>query len=802
MAESVVIPLTAVQARKDYAPDSFEMTPDSAPVQLQQRAVEAIRFGTAAGPDFHMIAVGSNLVGMEEYIGSLLRQSAGDMPPCCDWCYVMNFQNPNAPRAIRLPAGRGREFKSDVEHTINELREDVPRAFETEPYENQRNAILEGFSAERDAAFEALQQRASELGFTLIQTPAGLNIAPVLAGQPVSPEAYAQLEPAIKERFEAGRGELSSDLDRTMRTVRELEYRIRETIRELDRNIANEIIGQRFTQLEETYNEFESIVAYFDAMKSDILNNIMLFRGQPGQNMPMPQPGGPAAAIVTAEEFLRRYEVNLLVDHAGEEHAVVVTEENPTHPNLIGKIERRGVLGTLVTDFTMIKPGALLRANDGYLILHLDDLLTAPFAWEALKQALNRKTVRIEEIGQLAGTVITTSLEPEPIPLDVKIVLLADPYLASIVAENDPEFGRLFKIHCEFQRTVEDTGEHIQALASYLISVEDEDRPPLDATGVAALLGHAGRMADDQRRLSVELYPLRDLALESRQVAASEGKETTDGAAVHQAIALAEKRSSYTSERLNDMLVDGTIMVDTDGAVTGQINGLSVMMTSNYAFGKPVRITARTFAGRDGVVDIDREVELGGPIHSKGVMILSGYLGGMYGQQQPVSMSSSIVFEQSYSGVEGDSASLAELCALLSSLADLPIRQNLAVTGSINQRGQVQAIGGINEKIEGFFDLVQERGLDTKNGHGVVFPHTNTVNLSLKTEVIDAIANGEFFLYPVSTVDEAITLFTGVEAGEPDDEGNYPPESVHGRVMAQLSEYAEAAKSQQDDADE
>lgn len=784
--------LPAGEARWECPIGSFELTPDGVPEALQERAIEALRFGSRLGFDFHLLAVGPSEVGIELYLDWLLDQAARELPPCCDWCYVMNFANPNAPRVIRLPAAQGRIFKAAVEGAIADLRLDIPRTFEAEPYEHRRNAMLEHFSRQRDGAFAALQQRATELSFALMQTPAGINITPVRDQEPLTPEQFAELTDEERARFDAGRAELSAGLEQTMRAIRDLEYQVREALRMLDEGLAREVVEQRYAVLETTYAEYPAIVSYLAAAQADIVANVNLFRGPPPDLAQ--QPGGVQQALLVFEEFLRRYAVNLVVDHSGdEEFAVVITEEHPNYGNLIGKIERRAVLGTLVTDFTMIRPGALLRANGGYLVLELRDVLTQPLAWEALKHALLQRQVRIEELGQVMGVMATTSLEPEPIPLDVKVVLIGDFDVMQTIAMLDPEFNRLFKIRCEFHGTIDRNPERVQALASFLTAQQDGiDGPPLAEDGAARLIEHAARMADDQRKLSAALRPLGDLVHEARQVAELGGARVIDAGAVREALALRRKRSEHLSERLQEMMLDGTVSVDTEGAQVGTINGLQVLQTSSFSFGKPVRITARTYAGRGGIVDIDREVELGGPIHSKGVLILSGYFNGSYGQAGPLSLAASLVFEQSYSMVEGDSASLAELCALISSLAELPLRQDLAITGSVNQYGEVQAIGGVNEKIEGFFELCEARGLT--GTQGVVFPSTNAVNLMLREDVLAAVADERFALYPVHTVDEALELFTGVPAGVADDQGIYPEGTLHARVAARLQHFAELTR--------
>lgn len=780
--------VSADQARWVCPPDAFTMTRVDVPENLQTRAVTATRFALSSGCGFHLVAVGPPFAGREALMQRLLEEASATREVTADWCYVFNFDSPNAPRAIDLPPGKARTFRQAITELISDLRAEVPRAFEAAQYESQRNAIIESFGRQRDEAFGQLRRRASELGFALMETPQGIAITPVLGGQPISPDAYAALDPVIRARFEGGRAALSEDLENTSRAIRDLQRSVRDQIRALDESVAKVVVEQRVADASQAWEASPKVVAYLQALQRDVIQNIGMFRGGDPEMVA-------AAGLnpLAVEEFFRRYGVNVVVDRDGLTHAPVVVEPNPTYANLIGSIERRGVFGTLVTDFSMIKSGALLRANGGFLLLELRDVLTAPFAWDGLKHALLQGEVKIEDPGQGLALMATASLEPEPIPLELNVVLLTEAQVAYIVAAADPDFGRLFKIRAEFQDSVERTPEHIQDLASYLLSVPCDGLPNLDASGVARIIEEAVRRVSDQRRLSAELEPLGDIAREAMQLAHLHGRPVTDAETVREAISARIERSRYVPERLQAMIVDDTIMIATTGEAVGQINGLEVMLsTGDRGFGKPVRITARAFAGTSGVVNIDREVELGGPIHSKSVLILNGYLGGKYGRKQPLSLSASVVFEQTYQPVEGDSASLAELFTILSALSGLPLRQSYAVTGSMNQHGDVQAIGGINEKIEGFYDICFARGLT--GDQGVVFPAANLPNLMLREDVVQAVADGRFSLFPVSTVDQGIEHFTGVAAGSADADGNYPPESVHGRVAARLAELAAAAR--------
>jgi predicted ATP-dependent protease len=788
MSLSPVLSMNADQVRWTCSSEYFKMVADPVPEELQSRAIEALRFGVDAGADFHIIAVGNNRVEIDRYISWLLNSTIEHLDPCCDWCYVMNFEQPNRPRAIRVPSGEARIFQHAVEKVIEDLRSAIPDAFEAEPYEERRRLLVEEFSNQRDALFEGLQQRASAESFALIQAPAGLGLVPVADGQPMQPQDFAKLPKEDQDRLNTTRSKLGAELERTLRAVRELETEARARVRDLDRDIASGIVALQFESLLESYAENQAIISYLNEMIHDIMDNLGAFRRISDEDEH--PPFAMARETAQAAEFFRRYQVNVIVDHYSETSPVVLFEENPNYGNLVGRIERRGVMGTLVTDFTMIRAGALLKANQGFLILDLRELISSPYAWESLKHALQLGSVRIEEIGQLMGMVATTSLEPEPIPLDIKVILMADALLTAQISSLDPEFGSLFKIRAEFQSTASRDAEMTQALASFLVAIRDRTRPPLEPSGVSRIIEYAARLAGDQRRLSIELEPLSDLAREAMQIAEGQGLPATTGEVVQTAIEARRARALYGAERLRDMLVDRTIMVDTEGSVIGQINGLTVMAQSGFAFGSPVRITARSFAGQQGIVNIDREVELGGPIQSKGVYILAGFLGELFGRERQLSLTASLVFEQTYSPVEGDSASLAELCALLSSLSGFGLRQDLAVTGSVNQRGEVQAIGGLNEKIEGFFDLCVARGLSGRQG--VVFPASNTFNLMVRPDVVQALEDGQFHLYPVSSVEQAVEIFTAQPAGIANEVGRFEDDTVFGRVASRLHQFADA----------
>jgi lon-related putative ATP-dependent protease len=590
--------------------------------------------------------------------------------------------------------------------------------------------------------------------------------------------------------------ELQEKLQETMRQARHWERDARDRLKELDRQVAMFAVGHRIDELKEKYADLADVVAYLEAVQKDVVENVDDFRrsGQEGEQAAMM--GLPMQRVREAK--FRRYQVNVLVDHSQSEGAPVIYEEHPAYNNLVGRIEHMAQMGALVTDFNLIKPGALHRANGGYLVLDARDLLMQPYAWNALKRVLRAQEVRIESLSQALSLVSTVSLEPEPIPIEVKVVLIGERLLYYLLYDLDPDFGELFKVEADFSSEMPRSGENQQLYARLIATmVRREGLRPFDREAVARAIDRSSRLVGDSEKLSTHLLSIADLLNEADYWASENGNHAVTADDVQHAIDAQIHRADRLRERVQERIERGVILIDTEGAHEGQVNGLSVIALGDYAFGRPSRITARVRLGKGEVVDIEREVELGGPLHSKGVMILSGFLGARYAQDHPLSLSASLVFEQSYAGVEGDSASLAELCALLSALSEVPIKQSLAVTGSVNQHGRVQPIGGVNEKVEGFFDVCKARGLT--GDQGVLIPQANVEHLMLRSDVVEAVEQGQFAVYPVETVDEALELLTGVEAGERDEEGNFPAGSVNQRVEARLIELAEKQRAFADD---
>ncbi|WP_273846180.1 Lon protease family protein [Rubrobacter calidifluminis] len=757
----------------------------------QPRAVEAVRFGIGIDrPGYNIYALGPPGTGKHTLVRHFLEKEAGKRSAPSDWVYVHNFEHPYRPRAIELPPGMGVRLRRDMEQLVEELRPSLSSAFEGEEYQARRRAIEEEFSERSNRAFAELRRKAQERGLALLQTPMGWVFAPLREGQVLSPQQIQQLPEEEQQRLEQEVEELQQELQRVLseeipRWQREMQRRLRE----LNREVTNFAVGARIEELKEEYASFEAVRRYLEEVRRDIVQNAQEILS-PGQG----HEDGERQQEQMHVPAARRYQVNVLVDRSRLEEAPVVYEDNPTYQNLLGRVEYMARMGALVTDFNMIRPGALHRANGGYLILDARRLLTQPFAWEGLKRALRSRLLRIESPGQMVGLISTISLEPEPIPLDVKVVLLGDRLLYYLLSALDPEFGQLFKVAADFDEEV-DRSEENNLLYSRLIAsiARREGLMPFDRTGVARVIEHASRMVGDSRKLLVHVESLADVLREADYWARQNGNGAVTAADVQKAIDARTYRSDRLREKVQEQILRGTLLIDTEGERVGQVNGLSVIELGGFAFGRPSRISARIRMGRGEVVDIEREVKLSGPIHSKGVMILAGFLGGRYATRRPLSLSASLVFEQSYGGVEGDSASSAELYALLSAIAGLPVKQSLAVTGSVNQHGDVQAIGGVNEKIEGFFDICRMRGLNGEQG--VLIPASNVDNLMLRRDVVEAVERGDFHIYPVETIDEGIELLTGVPAGEPDEEGNYPEDTVNGMVERRLAELGERMRA-------
>ena len=767
-----------------------ESTADLSPLQGiigQERAVRALKFGLDIKErGFNIYVAGYAGTGRATAVKDFLEELAKTKPIPQDWCYVNNFKNPYEPKAIGLPPGKAVIFQKDMANLLSEVRRELPKAFESEDYAAKREATVRATEEERERLFTQLSKRAQEEGFVLQSSPIGLLSIPVVKGRPLSEQEFLSLSSEDREEIQKRREELNSDLRNTMRQQRGLDRKISDGLRQLNRDVALYAVGYLVNDLKEKYKLFPEVVDYLEQVQNDILENVSQFIGEPKAPTQMQLP--------FAEEVpFRKYEVNLVVDNSDLRGAPVVLELNPTYQNLFGRIEKEARFGVLTTDFTMIRGGSLHRANGGYLVLPAEELLRNIFSWDSLKRALENEQIMTEEAGERLGFITTKGLKPSPIPLGVKVVLIGNPLLYQMLYTLDLEFKELFKVKADFDITMNRTEENMRMYASFICTFcRKENLRHLEASAVAKVIAYGSRLAEDKEKLSTKFADIADIIREANFYASQDKSEHVTADHVKKAIEEKTYRSNLIQEKIREMIERGVLLIDTDGEDVGQVNGLSVMSLGDFTFGRPSRVTASIGIGREGVVDIEREAKLGGPIHTKGVLILSGYLSEKYAQDKPLSLSTRLVFEQSYSGIEGDSASGAELYAILSALSELPIKQSIAVTGSVNQKGEVQAIGGVNEKIEGFFEVCKAKGLTGRQG--VMIPASNVQNLMLKEEVVNAVKAGKFHIYSVKTIDEGIEVLTGVDAGKRQLDGTFEKNTVNYLVDQRLRKMAEKLK--------
>lgn len=792
------LPASALRQRCEPGTLGFGTTAELVPLLQpvgQDRALKALSFGARIRADgFNVFVMGPSHSGRHDAIRRFLEQKAQTEAIPDDWVFVNNFDAADRPIAIRLPSGEGGKLKAAMAEVIDDLSSAIPAMFESEDYRNRRKAIDDDFETKQEDAFESLRKRAQAENIAILRTPMGFALAPLAGSQVIKPEVFNALPAAEREKVEATIQKLQEDLENNLRNVPVLEKERRKKVRHLNSELATLVVGLSIKDVVSQFSAYPEVVRYLERVRSDLITSAELFLKPVAEDEDTAFGG--VARLMAKHPLFARYGVNVIVSHAGNggKGAPVIFEEHPSLTRLFGRIDHRSMMGTLVTNFTMIKPGALHSANGGYLVLDALRVLSEPLSWDALKRCLRRKRIETTTAADELGISAAETLVPDPIPIDIKVVLVGSRELYYLLASFDPEFGDLFKVQSDFEDDVLRADGAVESLARRLAGIASEEKLlPLDAAAVARLVEEASRDAEDAEKLSLRIGILADLVREAHFWALEE-KKTAIGAD-HVTRAIDERR--HRGERLRDRSLEAIsrniLLIDTDGEKLGQVNGLSVLSLGDLSFGRPSRITARVRMGTGRVVDIEREVELGGPIHSKGVLILSGYLATHFALESPMSLWASLVFEQSYAGVEGDSASAAELFALLSALAELPLRQSLAVTGSINQLGEIQAIGGVNEKIEGFFDLCNARGLT--GNQGVLIPRANTLHLMLRPDVVEAAAQGRFHVYAIGSVDEGISLLTGREAGQRGAEGAFPPDSVNGRVEARLRAFAAARQA-------
>jgi len=788
--------LRADQLRRRMDPQElpFSTTEEVAPLVGtvgQDRAVNALEFGLQIRTQgYNIFASGATGTGKNTTVKSYVEKYAALDPVPGDWCYVYNFSDPYRPEAINLPAGQGSQLSKDMDELVEACKREIPRAFESENYEQRKGEILRDLQARREELSNELQEHAREQGLAIEATPVGIVTVPVLEGKPLSREEFEALPEDVKKEIKERSDRLQEEIRQALAKARKIEKEFNERIRQLDKEVALFAVGHLLDDLREKYHLFGEVTGYLAKVREDIIEHIDEFRGGEKEKEAVVIPG---LDHVPKDSIFDRYRVNVLVNNKDTRGAPVVVENNPTYYNLIGRIDYRARLGAIFTDFNMIKPGALHRANGGYLIVQARDVLTSPLAWDILKRTIRSGQITLENIGEQYSAFPSASLKPEPIPLNVKVIMVGSPFIYHLLYQLDEDFRKLFKVKADFDVEMYWTDEHVEKYAAFISAqVRNEGLKHFDRTAVAKVIEYGSRLLEDQKRLSTRFLEISDIVSEAAFWASKDGAQNVTAKHVQEAIDQKVYRSNLIEEKIQDLIAEGTLMVDVDGMVDAQVNGLSVQSIGDYYFGRPARITARTYMGNGGVVNIERETKMSGRIHSKGFLILVHYLTGKYGQDKPLALSGSITFEQLYDEVEGDSASSTELYALLSSLSGLPLKQSIAVTGSVNQKGEIQPVGGVTRKVEGFFDVCKIKGLT--GDQGVIIPRANVDNLMLKEEVVNAVAEGKFHLWAIETIDQGIELLTGVPAGQRRPDGTYPKGTVNYYVDTKLKEFAEKLK--------
>lgn len=792
MNNNAVAPLKAEDFPRCCDPEQFDFKTTSELVPLseiigQDRALEAIRFGVGMKNEgYNLFVLGPPGTGKFTAINQYLQGIASKGCVPSDWCYVNNFEDATKPILLELPPGRGSVLRNDMRRLVEDLQDAIPTAFDSDEYKARAQQIEAELQKQQETAFRGLHELAHEKSIKVYQAPGEFSFIPILNDEELTPEVFEKLDKDEQERIEKNIASLRAELRNIVtKQIPAWRKEAGERFRKLNNEVTMEAVGLYMEALSAKYADLPQMLDYLSAVQSDIIANAVAFRPDSGQQQQM---------MFNAEDTLSRYEVNLMLDQARAQGVPVVFEEHPSYGNLLGRVENKAFMGALMTDFTLVKPGALHKANGGYLILEARKLLMQPYAWEGLKQALYSRELRIESLEQVLSMGSTVSLEPQPIPLDLKVVLLGDRMLYYMLHAYDPDFAELFKVPADFEEGLERSPGNDMLYARMIATmVGDKDLLPFDCTAVAAVIEQSMRLVNDSKKLSTHMRSIADMLAEASYWASEAGRKVASEEDVRKVIETQINRVDRVRDQVYEGILREQIMIATEGEVVGQVNGLSVLQMGNFSFGQPSRITATTRLGDGKLIDIAREADMGGPTHTKGVFILSSFLGARYGQKTPLSLTASLAFEQNYGDVDGDSASLAELCVLLSSLSNVPIKQCLAITGSMNQRGQAQVIGGVNEKIEGFFDICHARGLSGEQG--VLIPNNNVDNLLLRHDVKEAVEAGLFNIYPISHIDEAIHPLTGIPAGESDVDGNYPANSINGKVQARLQEFAELRRN-------
>jgi lon-related putative ATP-dependent protease len=750
----------------------------------QDRAVKALKFGLNIEDNgFNIFVSGytgtGRMTGVKNFVGELAKTK----PVPFDWCYVNNFKNSYEPKAIKLPSGQGKNFKENMSNFINSIRSLLPKAFSSKDYTEKKEAVTTNIEEEKNKLLSELNKKASQGGFILKSTQIGLFILPTINGKPLNEKQFMSLSQDKKNDIQKRKRKINNDLNQTMNRIRDLDRKISEDIKRLNHEVALYTIGKSVNDIKEKYKDIPEIMEYIEEVKEDILKNISDFTSNKSNKSSVP-----VLFPWMKEVPFKKYEVNVIVDNSKLKGAPVIIEQNPTYQNLFGRIEKEAQFGVLSTDFTMIRGGSLHKANNGFIVIPVEELFRNIFSWDSLKMSLRDQKIIIEEAGERLGFISTKGLKPEPIPLKVKVILIGLPYQYSILYNADNDFNKLFKIKADYDLSMDRNDSNIKKYTDFMCTLcNKENLNHLKASAAVRVIEYGLRLAENKDKISTRFALVADIIREASYYSKTEKQKYIDDKHIKKAIDEKYYRSNLIQEKIKDMINDGTILIDTEGSTIGQVNGLSVTDLGDIAFAKPSRVTASVGLGKAGIIDIERETKLGGPIHSKGVMILSGYLTEKYAAAGPLNLSARIVFEQSYGGVEGDSASSAELYTMLSALSDTPLSQKIAVTGSVNQKGEIQAIGGVNEKIEGFYEVCREKGL--KGKQGVIIPKNNIKNLMLKDEVIKAVKDKKFHIYAIRNVDEGIEILTGVKAGKRSASGKFPKGTINFKVSKKITEF-------------
>ncbi|MFW2372986.1 MAG: Lon protease family protein [Gammaproteobacteria bacterium] len=767
----------------DLSKLDFESTLDIVPTIEhlgQVRAMDALKFGIGMKHDgYNLYVLGSTGLGKHTTVKKILDKESEKSSTPGDWCYVNNFEQHHNPHCLKLPSGRAGQLKSHMDNLIDDILAAIPAAFESDEYQNRSQSIYDEFKEREEKTFQELSEKADKKNIVMLRTPGGYTLGPTKNGEILTPENFDKLTEQEQDKIKNDINHIEEELKNIIHLLPVWQKERRDKLKQLNREFSKLTVDQFVDSVKSSYQDLPEVIKYINTVQKDIINNVDVFRKY-GEEIKSGTNNHDAIKLALAI-----YQVNVLVDNSNTEGAPVIYEDNPTYLNLLGRIEHIAQLGTLLTNFTLIKSGALHRANGGYLILDIRKLLMSPFAWEGLKRVLHSGEVRIESLEQMLSLASTTSLQPEPIPIDIKVILTGSRLIYYLLKEYDPEFGLLFKVAADFSEDISWNDENTELYAQLITSLQKENQlSHIEKKGVERIIEHCARMIDDGEKISLHMGNLLDLLRESDYWAKQEGHKQILDNDVQKAIDTRNYRVDQIRERVHEQVLRGNYLLDTEGEKIAQVNGLSIFQIGDYAFGRPSRITATARLGSGKVIDIEREVELGGAIHSKGVLILSSYLATHYAKDQPLALSATLVFEQSYGMVDGDSASAAELCALISALSEIPIKQSIAITGSVNQRGDIQAIGGVNEKIEGFYDICNARGLT--GNQAVIIPDSNIKHLMLRKDIRDAVDKKQFAIYAVNTIDEVIQLLTDKEAGEPDSKGQYPKDSVNWYVQQRL----------------